>query len=139
MLFPIPQLESTALNRAAAPFGLSLSPAQAAALQRQEGQALERTGRLCFGASILPRLAAAFAGSPYVDARDWAQTLGELAELFYTLKNETQDALSDEELILRMARTFDGPAQGSLDLLTDFVLDGTLMPDPAQEDGDDED
>ena len=132
MLFPVPRVEGAMLNEKTAPFGLSLSPAQIAVLQKQEGQALSRTGRVCFGKSILPRLAAAFAGSPHIQARDWADTLGELTDLFYTLKRETEDTLSDDELIGRMARTFDGPAQGSTLLLTDFFF----MPDETEEDDD---
>ena len=132
MLFPVPRIESAMLNEQTAPFGLSLSHVQIAALQKQEGQALSRTGRVCFGKSILPRLAAAFAGSPHIQARDWADTLGELTELFYALKRETQDSLSDDELIERMVRTFNGPAQGSTLLLTDFFF----MPDETEEDDD---
>ena len=132
MLFPVPRVEGAVLNEKTAPFGLSLSPAQIAVLQKQEGQALSRTGRVCFGKSILPRLAAAFAGSPHIQACDWADTLGELAELFYTLKRETEDTLSDDELIERMVRTFDGPAQGSTTLLADFFF----MPDKTEEDDD---
>lgn len=132
MLFPVPRVEGAVLNEKTAPFGLILSPSQIAALQKQEGQALSRTGRECFGKSILPRLAAAFAGSPHIQACDWADTLGELTDLFYALKRETEDALSDEELTARMARIFDGPAQGSTTLLTDFFF----MPDQPEEDDD---
>ena len=132
MLFPVPRIEGAMLNEQTAPFGLSLSHVQIAALQKQEGQALSRTGRVCFGKSILPRLAAAFADSPHIQARDWADTLGELTELFYALKRETQDSLSDDELIERLVRTFNGPAQGSTLLLTDFFF----MPDETEEDDD---
>lgn len=136
MLFPVPKVDGTALSEACAPFGLTLSPAQTAALQLQEEQSLERTGRICFGASILPRLAAAFAGSPHIQARDWADTLGELTELFYALKGETEDTLSDEALITRMVHAFDGPAQGALTLLADFVLDESLFTQTVQEEDD---
>ncbi len=132
MLFPVPRIEGAMLNEQTAPFRLSLSPVQIAALQKQEGQALSRTGRVCFGRSILPRLAAAFAGSPHIQACDWADTLGELTELFYALKRETQDSLSDDELIERMVRTFNGPAQGSTLLLIDFFF----IPDETEEDDD---
>ena len=132
MLFPVPRVEGAMLNEKTAPFGLILSPAQIAVLQKQEGQALSRTGRVCFGKSILPRLAAAFAGSPHIQACDWADTLGELTALFYALKRETKDSLSDDELIERMVRTFDGPAQGSTTLLADFFF----MPDEPEEDDD---
>ena len=132
MLFPVPRVEGAMLNEKTAPFGLILSPAQIAVLQKEEGQALSRTGRVCFGKSILPRLAAAFAGSPHIQACDWADTLGELTALFYALKRETEDSLSDDELIERMVRTFDGPAQGSTTLLADFFF----MPDEPEEDDD---
>lgn len=138
MLFPIPRIESTALSEAGAPFGLTLSSAQTAALQKTEEQSLERTGRICFGASILPRLAAAFARSPHIQAGDWADTLGEMTELFYALKSETEDRLSDDELIARMVRAFDGPAQGALSLLADLILDESLLAENVQEE-DDED
>ena len=132
MLFPVPRVGGAVLNEKTAPFGLILSPSQIAALQKQEGQALSCTGRVCFGKSILPRLAAAFAGSAHIQACDWADTLGELTDLFYALKRETEDALSDEELTARMVRTFDGPAQGSTTLLADFFF----MPDEPEEDDD---
>lgn len=132
MLFPILRVEGAMLNEKTAPFGLILSPAQIAALQKAEEQSLERTGRICFGASILPRLADAFAGSPHIQAVDWADTLGELTDLFYALKSETKDRLSDEELTARMVRTFDGPAQGSTTLLADFFF----MPGEPKEDDD---
>ena len=138
MLFPVPKIESAALSEAGAPFGLTLSPSQTAALQKTEEQSLERTGRVCFGQSILPRLAAAFAGSPHIQAGDWADTLGEMTELFYALKRETEDWLSDDELISRMARAFEDPAQGALSLLADFVLDESLLTENVQEE-DDED
>ena len=136
MLFPIPRIESTALSETGAPFGLTLSPAQTAALQKTEEQSLERTGRVCFGASILPRLAAAFAGSPHIQVGDWADTLGDMTELFYALKSETEDRLSDDELIARMVRAFDGPAQGALSLLADCILDESLLTENVQEEDD---
>ena len=63
MLFPVPRVECAVLNKEIAPFGLSLSPAQIAALQKQEGQALSRTGRVCFGESIL-LVSSATTGNP---------------------------------------------------------------------------
>ena len=123
MLFPIPMLDNpalSALNAQLVAFGLSLSSAQCTALQKRECEALARTGRICFGESILPRLILTFADSPHIQTPDWPDTLGELTQLFYVLKNETQDRFSDDELLARMARIFNGPAQGSLTLTADF-------------------
>lgn len=122
MLFPAPRLPDGALeaiNRRTASFGLALTPAQAAALQRREQHALAQTGRVAFGGSALPRLAEAFSDSPFIQRDAWSETLGELTQLFYALKNETADALSDDELAARMAQAFNGPAQGDLTAMTD--------------------
>lgn len=120
MLFPVPQIQAlAALNAQLAPHSRALSPAQAAALQKRESEALSHTGRVCFGESIVPCLARAFAPSLRIQACDWADTLGELTAIFYALKRETQDRIADDALIARMVRAFDGPAQGSLTLLVD--------------------
>ena len=47
------------------------------------------------------------------------QFQAELTELFYEFKNATRDALSDDELLRAMAALFDGPAQGSVERLSD--------------------
>lgn len=130
MLFPIPVVKPSALNEIGAPFGLSVSPSQAALLRRQEETALAHIGRICFGESILPQLAAAFAASPYIQRADWADTLGDMTGLFYTLKSETKDRLSDEELIARMSRTFNGPARGDLLQMADLLMEAADASDP---------
>lgn len=97
-------------------YGLSLSPQDAALLERREADALRQTGRIAFG-SVLRPLTEAFCDSPYIHPRDWTDTLAELIELFYALKNETHDALEDEALLIAMAARFNGEAGGSLDAL----------------------
>lgn len=96
--------------------GLTLSAEEAAALERRETDALRQSGRVAFG-SVLRPLAAAFCDSPYIQPQDWADTLAELTDIFYALKNETGDALGDEALLAAMAARFNGAAGGSLDAL----------------------
>ena len=52
--------------------GLPLTAAQAESLLAHQEQTLLNLGRVDFSGGILPKLAAAFAGSPYVLAEDWA-------------------------------------------------------------------
>ena len=80
--------------------------------------ALRDVVRVDFGGGVLKKLAAAFCGSPYIQANNWADTLAQLTELFYALKNETRDQLGDDALIAAMAARFNGDAGGSLDALT---------------------
>ena len=68
---------------------------------------------------ILKKLAEAFCDFPYIQPCDWADTLAQLTELFYALKNETRDQLGDDTLIAAMAARFNGGAGGSLDALAE--------------------
>lgn len=88
--------------------GLPLTAAQAESLLAHQEQTLLNLGRVDFSGGILPKLAAAFAGSPYVLAEDWADTLAQLTELFYAFKFETRDALADDALLAAMRKRFDG-------------------------------
>lgn len=122
---PAPQALAQ-LNETTARFRLSLSAPQAAMLARHEEGALRQTGRVDFGGGILRPLALAFADSPYVSQSEWAQTLGELLELFYAFKAETHDLLSDAELLAAMARIFNERAHGSISALADCREDDLL-------------
>lgn len=97
--------------------GMTISAEQAAMLVQHQRAVLRDVGRVDFGGGVLKKLAAAFCGSPYIQANNWADTLAQLTELFYALKNETRDQLGDDALIAAMAARFNGDAGGSLDAL----------------------
>ena len=98
-------------------WGMTISAEQAAILVRHQRAALRDAGRVDFGGGVLKKLAAAFCDSPCIQPDDWADTLAQLTELFYALKNETRDQLGDDALIAAMAARFNGGAGGSLDAL----------------------
>lgn len=70
-----------------------------------------------FGPGAEAALIAAFCDSPFVCPAGWPGLLAELAELFYHFKSETRDLVPDGELIAFMESAFNGPCQGSLELL----------------------
>lgn len=72
--------------------------------------------------ALVEALVEAFGSSPWLDPA--AETLGALAELFYILKNETHDRISDESLLQRMREAFDGPCRGSVERLADLLGGG---------------
>lgn len=96
---------------------MTLSPAQAALLVRQQQSALRETGRLAFSGGTLSALAETFCDSPFLQREEWPEVLAELTEIFYALKNETGDRLGDGTLMRAMAARFNGGAGGSLDAL----------------------
>lgn len=103
--------------------GLVLTEADITELVEFRGQALRSTGRVEFGGGILPKLVRAFCSSPFVDRDNYAATLADLQDAFYYFKNESDDRLSDDELIEFMATVFNGQAQGSTDYLTTISLE----------------
>ena len=102
---------------------MTLTAAQAAELVAARREALVQTGRVEFGSGVTERLIRAFYTSPYLTKETYAETLQALTELFYQLKNETDDRVGDDALLAEMRARFDDDCRGSLDLLA-----GDAMP-----------
>lgn len=98
-------------------FGLELTERQAKALVECRNTALRDTGRIETNGEVITKLIYAFCDSPYVSKDSYEQTLRELLELFYVFKNETDDKISDDDLIEFMKTSFDGDCFGSIELL----------------------
>lgn len=103
-------------------YGLTLSQGQMLALAEGRLQALQDTDRVEFGEGILKKLITAFRDSPYLCRQNYAETIGELQDIFYHFKNESGERLTDDELIAVMKECFDGAAQGSTDYLAGTAL-----------------
>ena len=63
------------------------------------------------------RISRGFCASPYVDDQNYLSILYDLQEIFYYLKNETDDKIGDSPLISMMKEYFDNICMGSLELL----------------------
>lgn len=109
--------ELLALNRETREHGLTLTADEARSLAESGTQALTDNRRFEFGSSALPALARAFASSPYVNQREWCETLARLCDMFYRFKSETYERLGDAELTEIMRDAFNGICHGSLELL----------------------
>ncbi|MGN0665791.1 MAG: DUF6323 family protein [Huintestinicola sp.] len=105
-------------------YGLVLSEKQAVSLANTQNDALKSSGRIEFGEGIINKLIAAFCGSPYISQQNYEDTLHELISLFYAFKNDTWEAVSDDELIGFMKDSFDGFCHGDLSLLSEVALRG---------------
>lgn len=129
MLFQSPSMTKktiesiVAQNDISRNFGLELTEQQAKGLVECRNAALRDTGRIETSGEVITRLIYAFCDSPYVAKDTYEQTLRELLELFYVFKNETEDKMSDEDLIDFMKTSFDGDCFGSIELLAgrDFL------------------
>ncbi|MEA4895538.1 MAG: DUF6323 family protein [Oscillospiraceae bacterium] len=110
-------------NEFSVKYGLFLSEEQIQSLIQRRFEALKDTGRIEFGEGIIKKIIYAFCDSPYIDNRNYEDSILELQDAFYYFKNESDDRISDDELIGFMKDTFDGKAQGSIEYLTNTSLE----------------
>jgi hypothetical protein len=104
-------------------FGLVLSQFEAQELIETRNEALNRNGRIEFGGGIIDKIIKEFCDSPFLYQANYAETLNDLVETFYYFKNESQDRLSDDELISLMKKYFDSNCGGSVELLQNRELE----------------
>jgi hypothetical protein len=109
--------EIMSCNTLTEPFGLVLTQEQAIRLAKTRASSLKANGRIEFGGGVIERIIFEFCDSPYIDMTSYADTLNELAEIFYYYKNETLDLISDDDLICFMKNAFDKVCHGSLEML----------------------
>ncbi len=93
-------------------FGLVLSPADVQFLAETRADALGRMGRVEFGECATRKIILEFCDSPYLSQDTFAETVGELAQLFYYFKSELE-WMADSDLIARMKAYFDTECRGS--------------------------
>jgi hypothetical protein len=117
------QQELLMMNEKTGAFGLKLTAEDAAALADARSDALKGLGRVEVGGGILPKLIDRFKDSPYLWQANYAATLLELVETFYYAKNETEDLLSDGEILAWMKEAFDISCGGSVALLQGRALE----------------
>lgn len=117
------QREVLGCNEFTQRYGLALTPAQAKELVAARAQALRAAGRVEFGGGVIEKLIAAFSDSPYLSMHNYAETIHALLETFYYYKSESEDALTDAQLIEEMRHYFDGNCQGCIELLESRELE----------------
>lgn len=117
------QSQILSLNEKTEQYGLSLTPEDASALIQTRAEALNANGRIEIGSATIEKFINAFSSSPYIYQHDYASTLHELLELFYYVKNEALDLISDDELIAFMKDCYDNRCGGSLELLAGRELE----------------
>ena len=98
-------------------YGLSLTPQDAAALMKTREEELRFNGRVEVGSETIIKLIEAFCDSCYITQNDYAETLQQLIEIFYGAKTETEDRISDDELIAFLRNSFETRCGGSLEAL----------------------
>lgn len=110
-------------NSKSAEYGLTLSEQEAEMILKADVNALSDQERINFGESIAPRIIEKFMQSSYIAPSEYAQTIAELIDIFYEVKEESYDILTDEEIIDVMYSFFEKESGGSLEVLQNRDMD----------------
>jgi len=109
-------------NDESAKYGLLLSSSDALKLIEGRNLTIRNYGRVELGIDVIKNIISEFCRSPYISAPDYAVTLNELIDIFYYMKNETADKISDSDLIAIMRDYFNKSCHGSTELLKNREL-----------------
>ncbi len=110
-------------NEESVQFGLVLTQEEAGELVACRNESLRKWGRVEFGKGILDKLVQVFCDSPYLNQDNYLETLKQLQEVFYEFKNETQDQMTDDELLNFMREQLEEVCGGDVDYLESTCLD----------------
>ena len=88
-----------AYNQKTEMFGLALTKEEAKALIVSRDESLKKYGRVEFGKGILDKLVYSFCDSQYISRENYLAVLTRLQDIFYHFKSESQDKLTDDELL----------------------------------------
>ncbi|MFP3156494.1 DUF6323 family protein [Lachnospiraceae bacterium ZAX-1] len=104
-------------------YGLALTKEDAHTLMVSRQNSLKENQRVEFGKSILPDIIDAFCDSQYIMQDNYMETLAQIQDIFYLYKNESEDELTDAELMDFMKKQFEETCFGDLDYLKGTCLE----------------
>lgn len=105
------------LNEETKKYGLELTLEDVKQVMNARNKVLKGYGRVELSFDVTKILIETFSASAFVNEKNYVSILNDLQELFYYMKNETEDKLSDEKIIKLMKEKFEDSCEGSIDLL----------------------
>ena len=99
-------------------YGLLLSSEDISSIIERRALALKNNKRIELDGGIIDKVIREFFDSPYISNDNFVETINEIIELFYYYKNETNDLISDDDLLKLMRKHYDEFAKGDLDYLS---------------------
>ncbi|RXZ78624.1 hypothetical protein EBB07_26145 [Paenibacillaceae bacterium] len=105
------------LNEKIKDYGLVLTVEDVQLMFAARSQVLRNYGRVELSIEVTKALIELFSTSAFIQQENYVHTLNELHEIFYYLKNETEDKISDIKLLHRMREVFEEDCEGALSLL----------------------
>ena len=104
-------------NEESKEYGLMLSAEEAKEIIEVRNEVLQNYGRVELDIGVTKRFIQEFSSSTFINQHEYTQILNDLNEVFYYLKNETEDSIGDDELIDLMKDFFENHCGGDIELL----------------------
>ncbi|WP_294467528.1 DUF6323 family protein [uncultured Anaerofustis sp.] len=104
-------------------FGLSITRKEAKEIIISKNETLKKYKRIEFSYGLTEKIIYIFSDSEYIDRNNYIDTIKDLVDIFYNFKNETEDKLTDDELLNFMREQFDDVCYGDLGYLRDTCLE----------------
>ncbi|MDF2984991.1 MAG: hypothetical protein K0R50_501 [Eubacterium sp.] len=98
--------------------GFTLSTEDAESIIEFRKTTLNSHGRVDYSLQATKEIVRCFSSSTFIDPENFIFIVNELQELFYYLKNETEDKMPDDKLIRLMYEYFENICGGSMDFLS---------------------
>ena len=105
------------LNDSISENGVVLSQADCTDIAEFRRDALIESERLEIGLGIVGRIVTEFSDSGFVDQNNFRQVVEDLLECFYTLKNETEDKATDDQVMEFLHYLFEQEVGGDTERL----------------------
>lgn len=109
--------ELLALNEISQSYGLVLTEEDAKELSETRNRAIVENERVEIGVGAVTDIIKRFCTSRYVTKEDYTYIINEVTYLFYYIKTETNDKISDHDLIEELFDRFELYCRGSIDTL----------------------
>ena len=114
------------LNAKANNYGLVITENTAREIAVYRSKALIENERIEINSNAIARLTSAFLETRYINQEDFAATMGEIINLFYFIKTETENTISDDDLISIMLKVFTETCFGSIENMQSKGLEKIL-------------
>lgn len=111
------ETELLELNSVSENYGLVLTEEEAHSLSAMRNRSVKENDRVEIGSGAVPEIVKKFCTSRFVTQENYAYILEEVTYLFYFIKTETDDRISDSELIDELFGRFELECRGSIDTL----------------------
>lgn len=87
------------INEESSAYGLILTPEDVEEIIKSRAHSLKTYGRIDLNMDVTKKLINKIYTSQYTDKDDYVEIINDLQDIFYYLKNETLDEISDYEII----------------------------------------